>query len=101
MDNDEGRLFSLKRNFFAYIDARDSAQAFTFALTKGYEGYHTLFVNDSHNCIGLPANELAHLVYPEAELREIRLRGTTSLVDIDRAREILGFEPEYSLSRYF
>ena len=101
MDDNEYRLFFLKTNLFASLDARDSARAFELALTCDYDGYHTLFVNDSHNGVGLPASELARLVYPAADLREDLLRGTTSLVSIDKARKLLGFEPEFSLSRFF
>ena len=101
MDDDETRLFFNKTNLFTNVDARDSARAFELALTGDYDGYHTLFVNDSHNFAGLPADELVRLVYPEATPRPEYLKGTASLVSIDRARRLLGWEPEYSLSRFF
>jgi nucleoside-diphosphate-sugar epimerase len=101
MDDDETRLFFNKTNLFTNLDARDSARAFELALTGKYDGYHTLFVNDSNNFAGLPAEELARLVYPKAAPDSQRLEGTTSLVSIDRARKLLGWEPEHSLSRFF
>jgi nucleoside-diphosphate-sugar epimerase len=87
-------------DFWAHVDARDSAQAFEKALTRDYEGSHTLFVNDSHNSVGVPSRTLAELFFPEVnDLRGIE--GTESLVNIERARELLGYEPEHSLSRLF
>ena len=87
-------------NFWASIDARDSAQAIELGLTADYEGSHPLWVNDSHNSAGVPTQRLAELFYPEVELKR-PLLGTESLVSIDKARELLGFEPEYSVSRWY
>jgi len=87
-------------NFWASIDARDSAQAIELGLTADYEGSHPLWVNDSHNSAGVPTQALAELFYPDVPLKR-DLVGTESLVSIDRARELLGFEPEYSVSRWY
>ena len=85
-------------NFFTVIDARDSAQAFEKALFAEYEGSHPLFVNDSVNRYGVSSRELARLFFPEAAVRPT-LEGSASLVSIDRARRLIGFEPEYSVPR--
>jgi nucleoside-diphosphate-sugar epimerase len=87
-------------NFWASIDARDSAQAIELGLTADYEGSHPLWVNDSHNSAGVPTQTLVDLFYPEVPLKRAPV-GTETLVSIDKARELLGFEPEYSISRWF
>jgi NAD(P)-dependent dehydrogenase (short-subunit alcohol dehydrogenase family) len=96
----EDYLMASRSDFWAAVDARDSAQAFEKALVARYEGYHTLFVSDSHNRTGIPSRTLAETFYPEAELRG-ELGGTESLVSIARARSLIGFEPEFSASRFF
>jgi nucleoside-diphosphate-sugar epimerase len=85
-------------NFFAQLDARDSAQAFEKALLGSYEGSQPLFVNDSVNSCLLDSRELARLFYPGAEIRR-SLSGPASLVSIERARRLIGFEPEYTIDR--
>ena len=84
-------------NFFTQLDARDSAQAFAKALFTPYEGSHPLFINDSENRYLLEAPDLARLFFPEAEV-DPRLSGTASLVSIARARALIDFEPEHTIS---
>jgi NAD(P)-dependent dehydrogenase (short-subunit alcohol dehydrogenase family) len=85
-------------NFFTQLDARDSAQAFAKALFASYEGSHPLFVNDSVNRYLLDSRELARLFFPEAEARP-GLRGSASLVSIESARRLIGYEPEHTIDR--
>ena len=95
-----GRVMGGYSNFWAIIDARDSAQAIEKGLLADYQGSHPLWVNDSHNSAGVPTETLADLFYPDVPLTR-PLEGTESLVSIDKARTLLGFEPEYSMSRWF
>ena len=87
-----------RTDFWASLDDRDAAQAIEKALTVDYEGAHTLFVNDSHNSVGLPTQELAALCFPLVKTWKRPVVGTETLVSIDKARELLGFEPAYSVS---
>jgi nucleoside-diphosphate-sugar epimerase len=87
-------------NFWASIDARDSAQAIELGLLAEYEGSHPLWVNDSHNSAGVPTQTLVELFYPGVPLKR-PLEDTETLVSIDRARTLLGFEPEYSITRWY
>jgi nucleoside-diphosphate-sugar epimerase len=93
-----GVMFSYS-NFWAIIDARDSAQAIEKGLLEDYQGSHPLWVNDSHNSAGVPTQDLVELFYPDVPLTR-PLEGTETLVSIDKARALLGYEPEYSMSRY-
>jgi len=89
-----------RNDFWTAVDTRDSAQAFEKALKLPYEGMHVLFVNDSHNRTGLPSRALAETFFPEAELEDM-LQGTSTLVSIEGAQRLLGFEPQYGASRFF
>jgi nucleoside-diphosphate-sugar epimerase len=85
-----------RNNFWTGIDERDSALAIECGLAADYEGSHPLFINDSHNVTGMPSETLARLFWPEVVERKRPLEGTEAVVSIDRARQLIGFEPEYS-----
>jgi hypothetical protein len=93
-------LMAGRTDFWTRIDTRDSAQAVHKGLCADYEGCHTLFANDSHNYTGVPSLSLARLFFPEAEAREEHLPGTATLVGIDAARRLIGYEPEHSVGRW-
>jgi nucleoside-diphosphate-sugar epimerase len=84
-------------NFWAYIDERDSAQAIEQGLTVPYQGSHALFVNAADNSLGYESTELARLFFPEVPAAQVKLRGTETLVSIARARDLIGYEPAYSV----
>jgi NAD(P)-dependent dehydrogenase (short-subunit alcohol dehydrogenase family) len=89
-----------RTDFWTRIDERDSAQAIEKSLFAEYDGCHTLFVNDSHNITGVPSLPLAELFFQEANLQKERLPGHATLVSIDAARALIGFEPEHSVGRW-
>lgn len=86
-------------NFFTQLDERDSAQAVEKGLEANFEGSHALFVNDSRNWTGIQSRLLAELFYPDVREFKKDLVGFDTLVSIDRARELIGFEPEYSFGK--
>jgi len=87
-----------RSNFWTCIDAEDSAQAIEKGLLADYEGSHPLYVNDSHNAPGIESELLAQVFFPDVQRRKHPLVGTESLVSIDRARSLIGFEPEHPLA---
>jgi NAD-dependent epimerase/dehydratase family protein len=88
---------NLIANFFCYIDELDSAQAIEKSLIGEYDGCHPLFVNARRNQAGVPLAELAKLYWPVIpEIRE-QEDGDDCLVSIDRARKLIGFDPEWVL----
>lgn len=88
-------------DFWASLNVLDAAQAVEKALTADYEGSHTLFVNDSHNSTGLPSRKLVEYCFPDVTVWKQPIEGTETLVSIDRARDLIGFEPEHSIARFF
>ena len=101
MDRTEsGFVFGIN-NFWTLIDAEDSAQAIEKGLLAEYEGSHPLFVNDSCNVLGIESEVLVKTFFPGVTQRKRSLKGTEALVSIERARELIGFEPEHSASRWY
>ena len=99
-DPDLGLLFGGfgRSNFWASIDARDSAQAFEKGLTADYEGSHPLFVNDSVNAAGFDSELLVQVFFPEVTGRTHPLQGQETLVSINKARALIGYEPEHHIA---
>lgn len=85
-------------NLFAMIDERDAAQAVEKGLSANYEGSHPLFVNDRYQYTGIDTNILIDLLYPDVPALKRPLVGIESLVSNERARELIGFEPEYTFA---
>ncbi|MBC7810180.1 MAG: NAD(P)-dependent oxidoreductase [Burkholderiales bacterium] len=91
--------FSDRFNFWAFVDVRDAAQSLTKALTAEYKGAHKLFINDDHNMFDYDAQTLIRLFYPDVTELKGDLSGSAALVSIEKARALIGFEPEYSVSK--
>jgi nucleoside-diphosphate-sugar epimerase len=89
--------YSDRFNFWASVDERDAAQSLEKGLTADYEGSHPLFANDCCNFFDYDAETLLRLFFPDVTARKQSLPGSAALVSIDRARSLIGFEPEFSL----
>lgn len=84
-------------NFWVSLDERDAAQALEKGLTADYEGSHPLFANAAHNFFNYDSETLLRLFFPDVTERKQSIPGASSLVSIDRARSLIGFEPEFPL----
>lgn len=84
-------------NFWAFVDERDAAQSIEKSLTADYKGSHALFINDRANYLSYNSRTLAALFFPEVTDLKSDLPGISSLISIDKARNLIGFEPEYSI----
>src|SRR5258708_22759751 len=93
-------IYALDRfNLWAWLDVRDAAQSLEKGVTAAYDGAHALFVNDHRNWLNYDAKCLSQLFFPEVSESKITLSGSSALVSIDRARSLIGFEPEYSVDK--
>lgn len=82
-------------NLWGYIDTRDGAQAVERALTADVTGFDTFIIAAADTLMGRPSTELAAAVFPDVEfVREVP--GTGTLLSIDKARRVLGYEPQHS-----
>jgi len=83
-------------DFWAMIHDEDSAQALEKGITAEYSGSHPLFVAGAVNTAHLEAETLARIFYPDT-VRKRRLAGCEPLVSFDKARQLIGYEPEFSI----
>lgn len=84
-------------NFWAYVDERDSAQSIEKGLTAPYEGSHALFINASTNWLHYDSKTLARIFFPEVTEFKTSLAGAEALVNIGKARSLIGFDPEFEV----
>jgi nucleoside-diphosphate-sugar epimerase len=84
-----------KWNLWGYVDARDVAQACELGLTAAVDGHEIAIIAAADTCMTRDSAELMAEVYPEVRLTR-ELHGRETLLAIERARRILGYEPGYS-----
>ena len=95
-------IYTLDRyNFWAFIDVRDAAQSLEKGVTAKYDGAHALYINDYQNWLGYDSRTLVHWFFPEISESNIALSGSEALVSINKARSLIGFEPEFSVEKLY
>lgn len=82
-------------NAWGYIDARDGAQAVRKALELDARGYEVFVIANADTVMQRPSADLLAEVFPDVPLRR-PVGGRETLLSIDKARRVLGFEPEHS-----
>jgi nucleoside-diphosphate-sugar epimerase len=84
-----------KWNLWGYIDVRDVAQSCRLALTAPVTGAVSVIIAAADTVMPRPSADLLREVFPGVELtRDVGEFGT--LLAIDRARAVLGFDPRHS-----
>ncbi len=86
---------SRKLNFWGYVDARDVAESARLALESDISSAEEFNIAAADTIMDRPNVELMAAVYPDVPIRE----GTgefETLISINKARQMLGFEPRYS-----
>jgi nucleoside-diphosphate-sugar epimerase len=84
-----------KWNLWGYIDGRDGAQAVARALEHGKPGFEAFIVANSDTVMTRSSASLAAEVFPSVRVTK-ELGEHETLLSIDKARRLLGFEPEHS-----
>ncbi len=82
-------------NLWSYIDARDGAQAVRRALEHDATGIDVFIIANADSVMSRPSAELAAEVYPDVPIKR-DVAGTETLLSIDKARRVLGYEPRYT-----
>jgi nucleoside-diphosphate-sugar epimerase len=82
-------------NLWTYIDARDGAQAVRLALEADLKGAEVFGIANADSVMSRANEDLVAEVFPAAE-RKRRLEANESLISIDKARRVLGYQPKYS-----
>ena len=87
-----------KWNLWGYIDARDGAQAIEKALAWQTTGFDRFIIAAADTVMSRPNAELVAEVFPGVPLaRDLdELGANDTLLSIDKARRVLGFDPQHS-----
>ena len=84
-----------KWNLWGYVDARDVAAAVRGALESDTTGAEVCIVAAADTVMTRDSADLMAEVFPEVPLRR-ELRGRETLLSIDRARDLLGYQPAHA-----
>jgi nucleoside-diphosphate-sugar epimerase len=82
-------------NLWAYIDGRDGAQAVSRALERAQPGFEAFVIANADTVMSRSSAELAAEVYPGVRVTK-ELDEHETLLSIDKARRVLGYEPQHS-----
>ena len=86
---------SRKWNLWGYIDARDGAQAVGRALDYRKPGVEVFIIANADTVMSRRSSDLVAEVFPGVAVRR-ELGEHETLLSIDKARRLLGYEPEHS-----
>ena len=81
-------------NLWGYVDARDVAAAARLGLEATIEGSEIAIVAAADTVMTRPSAELMAEVFPDVPLRRA-VEGRETLLSIDHARRLLGYEPAH------
>jgi nucleoside-diphosphate-sugar epimerase len=82
-------------NLWAYIDARDGAQAIRLALGHDSTGLDVFIIASPDTVMSRPTAELAAEVFPDVPVTR-DLGAHESLLSSAKARRVLGYEPKHT-----
>ena len=89
--NPAGRRF----NLWGYIDARDGAQAIRKSLEAPLKGANVFIIANADTVLSQPNKEVLAEFYPGVPFKR-EIGPNETLLSIEKARRILGYEPQYS-----
>ncbi|MEV0128096.1 NAD(P)-dependent oxidoreductase [Dactylosporangium sp. NPDC050688] len=84
-----------KWNLWGYVDVRDVAAACRLALDAPVTGAASFVIAAADTIMDRPSADLMREVFPDVPLTR-ELSGFETLLGIDRAREVLGYDPQHS-----
>lgn len=91
----DGDPQSRRWNLWAYIDARDGAQAVRLSLDQDSVGPDVFIIANADTVMSRANDTLLAEVFPDVPLtRPVGAHET--LLSIDKARRVLGYEPQHS-----
>lgn len=84
-----------KWNLWGYVDARDVAQSCRVGLEADFTGADHFIIAAGDTCMERSNANLMAEVFPGVELRG-DIGEHTTLLSVEKARKVLGYNPEYS-----
>jgi nucleoside-diphosphate-sugar epimerase len=91
---------ALMKGLWAYVDARDAAQAFRLALEKEDVSHDIFFISAEDTASREETSQLIQRYYPQVPGVSRRLTGRKSLIDCSKARRVLGYRPRHSWKEF-
>lgn len=88
-----------KDRLWLYIDIRDAAKAFLNALESAVSGHEIMNISAADSDQLKHSVELIKEYFPNSEMHEEMLTGNESLLNIQKARNLIGFVPGFSWRR--
>ncbi|MGI9642582.1 MAG: NAD-dependent epimerase/dehydratase family protein [Acidimicrobiia bacterium] len=82
-------------NLWGYVDARDVALAVRCALSSPIQGAEAFLVAASDTCMTQTSSDLLAAVYPSVPTSR-PISGHETLLAIDKAQSLLGYQPQHS-----
>ncbi|PLR85825.1 NAD-dependent epimerase/dehydratase family protein [Bacillus sp. V33-4] len=92
--NDEQKEIQ-KKNAWAYCDVRDASRACLLALEKDNLGNEIFHITAPDTIMPDLSQDLVNRFFPNVPLKR-DIQGHETLMAIDKARQILGYEPRYT-----
>jgi nucleoside-diphosphate-sugar epimerase len=86
-------------DLWAYIDARDAARAFVVSLQASVSGHVRCFVTAADTFMEENTEDLIRAAYPSVPRSKV-FTGQETIISMDEARKIIGFEPRHSWRDY-
>ena len=84
-----------KWNLWGYIDARDASQAIRLALEAPLKGADVFVIANADTVMSRSTSALLAEIFPGVPVRK-NLGSNETLLSIEKARRVLGYEPQYS-----
>ncbi|MCC2321181.1 alpha/beta-hydrolase N-terminal domain-containing protein [Cellulomonas xiejunii] len=82
-------------NLWGYIDARDGALAVRLALESDLRGFEAFIIASPDTVLERPSAELVAEYFPDVPVTR-PIEGRETLLSIDKARRLLGYDPQHT-----
>jgi nucleoside-diphosphate-sugar epimerase len=84
-----------KWNLWGYVDESHVAESVRLALEANITGTDNFIIAAADTVMRRPSRELMTEVFPDVPLDE-KVQGNDTLLDIEHARRVLGYDPQFS-----
>jgi nucleoside-diphosphate-sugar epimerase len=89
-----------KWNLWGYVDESHVSQSIRLALEADIDGADNFIIAAADTVMQRPSRELVTEVFPGVPIAD-HVEGTDTLLDIRKARRVLGYSPEFSWRQLF
>jgi nucleoside-diphosphate-sugar epimerase len=86
---------SIRNTLFAYLHVDDAADLVAHAVEADHAGHEAVWAAAADTTVDLPTRDLLAEEYPDVDTTR-EFAGYESLVSVEKARELLGWEPQRS-----